>query len=117
VAADNFPAYQDAIRGLFQKFSDALRQPDSEWVRAAASAGEQANAFEYVRLRSGPQKWIAGLTPSDIASEIGQPSVDAVFEKVLMSPSKILKAFKSADISKLVEKTEDVMTIKEIKTA
>lgn len=38
VAADDFPAYQDAIRGLFLKFSDALQQPDSSWINTAASA-------------------------------------------------------------------------------
>lgn len=38
VATDDFPAYQDAIRGLFQKLSIALQEPDSKWIGAAASA-------------------------------------------------------------------------------
>jgi hypothetical protein len=46
VATDDFPAYQDAIRGLFQKFSDALQQPDSKWIRAAASAENIASQLE-----------------------------------------------------------------------
>ncbi|MDB5814999.1 MAG: hypothetical protein JWN23_2116 [Rhodocyclales bacterium] len=38
IASDDSPAYQDAIRGLLRKFSDALQQSGSSWVGAAASA-------------------------------------------------------------------------------
>lgn len=34
---DDFAAYQDAIRGLYTKFSDALQQPGSKWLETAAS--------------------------------------------------------------------------------
>ncbi len=46
VATDDFPAYQDAVRGLFQKLSDALQQPDSKWVRTAASAKDITSQLE-----------------------------------------------------------------------
>jgi hypothetical protein len=33
----DFPAFQDAIRGLFNKFTDALQKPGSNWLETAAS--------------------------------------------------------------------------------
>ena len=44
--ADDFPAYQDAIRGLFQKFSTALLEPNSKWAGAAASAKDIASQLK-----------------------------------------------------------------------
>jgi 3-methyladenine DNA glycosylase/8-oxoguanine DNA glycosylase len=44
--SNSIPAYQDAIRGLFQKFSDALQQTDSKWIWTAASAGDIASQLE-----------------------------------------------------------------------
>ena len=38
MTADDFPGYQDALRGLFQKFSAALTEPNAKWAQAAASA-------------------------------------------------------------------------------
>lgn len=35
---DDFAAYQDAMRGLFIKFADAVQQPGSKWLATAASA-------------------------------------------------------------------------------
>jgi hypothetical protein len=35
---DDFAAYQDAIRGLYTKFADALSQPASAWIKTAASS-------------------------------------------------------------------------------
>jgi hypothetical protein len=34
---DDFAAYQDAIRGLFVKFADSLKQPGSKWITTSAS--------------------------------------------------------------------------------
>ena len=36
-AADDFPAYQDAIQGLFLKFADATAKQDLVWIQKAAS--------------------------------------------------------------------------------
>lgn len=38
ISADNFAAYQDAMRGLILKFADAFENPDSGWLAKAASA-------------------------------------------------------------------------------
>jgi len=38
VTSDDFSGYQDAIRGLFLKLSDALDKPGSKWVTTAAAA-------------------------------------------------------------------------------
>jgi hypothetical protein len=37
ISNDDFAAYQDAIRGLYNKFADALAQPGSTWLKVAAS--------------------------------------------------------------------------------
>lgn len=37
LSGDDFAAYQDAMQGLFTKFSDALQQPGSKWIGTAAS--------------------------------------------------------------------------------
>ncbi|WP_295994918.1 hypothetical protein [Rugamonas sp.] len=37
VNSDDFAAYQDAIRGLYTKFADALSRPGSKWLDSAAS--------------------------------------------------------------------------------
>ncbi|MRW91495.1 hypothetical protein GJ699_15995 [Duganella sp. FT80W] len=38
VNSDDFSAYQDAVRGLYTKFADALAQPAAAWIKTAASA-------------------------------------------------------------------------------
>lgn len=38
ISSDDFVAYQDAIRGLYKKFADALSQPGSAWIKTAAAA-------------------------------------------------------------------------------
>ena len=38
VNGDDFSAYQDAVRGVFLKLSDALLQPGSKWITTSASA-------------------------------------------------------------------------------
>jgi hypothetical protein len=37
VDGDDFAAYQDAVRGLFLKFSDSVEKPNSKWLATAAS--------------------------------------------------------------------------------
>ena len=37
-AADDFPGYEDAIRGLFRKFAEAIQRTDSKWIRSASAA-------------------------------------------------------------------------------
>ncbi|MGZ5198833.1 MAG: hypothetical protein ACXWC4_03605 [Telluria sp.] len=37
VNSNDFAAYQEAIQGLFTKFTDALQQPGSKWIDTAAS--------------------------------------------------------------------------------
>jgi hypothetical protein len=37
ISADDFPAYQDAIRGLFLKFSDAIQKSEGKWITTAAT--------------------------------------------------------------------------------
>lgn len=37
-SSDDFPAYQDAIRGLFTKLSDAIVNPESAWLRSSSNA-------------------------------------------------------------------------------
>ena len=37
---DDFPAYQDALRGLFEKFADAAAQPSSKWIRSATDVSD-----------------------------------------------------------------------------
>lgn len=37
-SSDDFPAYQDAIRGLFSKLSDAIVNPGSAWLRSSSNA-------------------------------------------------------------------------------
>ena len=36
--ADDFPAYEDAIRGLFRKFGEAVSKSDLKWLRSASAA-------------------------------------------------------------------------------
>jgi hypothetical protein len=38
VTNDDFAAYQDAIRGMFLKLSEAIEKPGSKWLKTAASA-------------------------------------------------------------------------------
>ncbi len=38
VTGDDFSAYQDAVRGVFLKLSDALLEPGSKWITTSASA-------------------------------------------------------------------------------
>ena len=38
ISSDDFAAYQDAIRGLYLKLSDAFVEPGSKWIATAASA-------------------------------------------------------------------------------
>ena len=45
-AADDFPAYQDAIRGLFGKFSDSVAREDLSWIAKAASAKDIQNQIK-----------------------------------------------------------------------
>ena len=49
VNTDDFAGYQDAIRGLFLKFSDAIQKPDSKWIGVAASAKNIASQLESAR--------------------------------------------------------------------
>jgi hypothetical protein len=35
-SSDDFPAYQDAVRGLFRKFAEAILNPSSKWLRSAS---------------------------------------------------------------------------------
>lgn len=49
VNTDDFSAYQDAIRGLFLKLTDALQQKDSKWITTAASAKNIDIQLEVVR--------------------------------------------------------------------
>jgi hypothetical protein len=37
-SSDDFPAYQDAIRGLFNKLADAIANPESNWLRTSSNA-------------------------------------------------------------------------------
>lgn len=50
---DDFAAYQDAMRGLFTKFADALQQPGSKWIATSASVkpieGQLSLAREILR--------------------------------------------------------------------
>lgn len=53
INGDDFAAYQDAIQGLFIKFSEALQQPGSKWLATAASAktidSQMSSAREILR--------------------------------------------------------------------
>ena len=49
VSGDDFSAYQDAIRGLFLKLSDALQQPGSKWISTAASQKDIEPQLESAR--------------------------------------------------------------------
>lgn len=49
VSGDDFPAYQEAIRGLFLKLTDALQKPGSKWVTTAASAKNVESQLEVAR--------------------------------------------------------------------
>lgn len=53
IGGDDFAAYQDAIRGLYNKFADALVQPNSSWIKGAASEkaieAQMATARETLR--------------------------------------------------------------------
>lgn len=49
VFGDDFSAYQDAIRGLFLKLTDALQKPGSKWVTTAASAKNIESQLEVAR--------------------------------------------------------------------
>lgn len=53
IDSDDFAAYQDAIQGLFVKFSDSLQQPGSKWLATAASVktieSQMSSAREILR--------------------------------------------------------------------
>lgn len=49
VSGDDFAAYQDAIRGLYLKLSDAFLQPGSKWIGTAASAKDIETQMTSVR--------------------------------------------------------------------
>ncbi|MEF8759245.1 MAG: hypothetical protein V5B36_05830 [Candidatus Accumulibacter sp. UW25] len=49
VAGDDFAAYQDAIRGLYLKLADAIKNPGSKWIGTAASAKNIETQLESVR--------------------------------------------------------------------
>jgi hypothetical protein len=53
INSDDFAAYQDAIQGMFVKFSDSLQQPGSKWLAIAASAktieSQMSSAREILR--------------------------------------------------------------------
>lgn len=53
INSDDFAAYQDAIQGLFVKFSDSLQQPGSKWLATAASVktieSQMSSAREILR--------------------------------------------------------------------
>lgn len=53
ISSDDFASYQDAMQGLFIKFSDALQQPGSKWLSTAASVKtiehQMASAREILR--------------------------------------------------------------------
>lgn len=49
IAADDFAAYQDSIRGLFLKLSDALNNPGSKWIAVAASQKNVESQLEVAR--------------------------------------------------------------------
>jgi len=55
---DDFPAYQDAIRGLFNKFSDAIMQPNSNsaWIMKAAAAKDISTQLQIAREKLGTCK-------------------------------------------------------------
>lgn len=38
VSADDFPAYEGALRGLFNKLAAAIQEPGSKWISTAANA-------------------------------------------------------------------------------
>ena len=46
ISADDFAAYQDAIRGLILKFADAFDNPESGWLAKAASASDITNQMK-----------------------------------------------------------------------
>lgn len=49
VSGDDFPAYQDAMRGVFIKLADALQKPGSKWIATAASAKDIASQIDATR--------------------------------------------------------------------
>mgnify|MGYP003351630103 FL=1 len=48
-AGDDFPAYQDAIRGLFGKFADSVARQDLSWIAKAASAKDIQSQIKKTR--------------------------------------------------------------------
>jgi hypothetical protein len=57
---DDFPAYQDAIRGMFTKLADAIMQPtaqpNSTWISKAASAKDISTQLQTAREKLGTCK-------------------------------------------------------------
>jgi hypothetical protein len=49
IESDDFPAYQDAIRGVFLKFTDAIQSKNSQWINTAASAKNIEEQLELTR--------------------------------------------------------------------
>jgi len=47
---DDFSAYQDAIRGLFLKFADAIQKPESKWITTSASVKNIDAQMELARI-------------------------------------------------------------------
>lgn len=47
--ADDFPAYQDAVRGLFTKLSDAIQKQDLNWIRTASNAPDIQTQLKLTR--------------------------------------------------------------------
>ena len=46
INSDDFAGYQDALRGLVLKFTDAFKHPDSDWLGKAASAKDIENQMQ-----------------------------------------------------------------------
>lgn len=50
INGDDFSGYQDAIRGVFLKLSDAIQKPGSKWIAVAASAKNIESQIESARI-------------------------------------------------------------------
>jgi hypothetical protein len=57
---DDFPAYQDAIRGMFTKLADTITQPNAQsnsaWITKAASAKDISTQLQTAREKLGTCK-------------------------------------------------------------
>ena len=49
ISQEDFPAYQDAIRGVFSKLTDALKEPGSDWIKTASSNPKIENQLTLAR--------------------------------------------------------------------